>query len=115
MNAPLYAFLICLGLGIAGRILFIALSAVAKRTDLMPVTVLLDIITVCAVGGAFTAYVIVSGAVLAPYMFTAVLAGYLLTYFITKNKPEKKPKKKRPSTARRKRKSASEPVREKTV
>ncbi len=84
----LYSFLFCLGLGIAARLLFIAVSALAKRTNLIPVTVALDFAFACAVGSAFIAYVILTGAVLAPYMFAALLSGYLLTYRLTlKRKP----------------------------
>ncbi len=79
----LYSFLFCLGLGIAARLLFIAVSALAKRTNLIPVTVALDFVFACAIGGAFIAYIILTGAVLAPYMFAALLSGYLLTYRLT--------------------------------
>ncbi|MBD5132698.1 MAG: hypothetical protein HDT28_08980 [Clostridiales bacterium] len=84
--SELYSFIFCIGLGIAARLLFMLMSLIAKRTDLLPVTVLLDALTVIIVGGAFTAYVILSGATLAPYMFAALGAGYLLTYRLTKSK-----------------------------
>lgn len=79
----LYSFLFCLGLGIVARLLFIAVSALARRTNLIPVTVALDFTFACVIGGAFIAYIILSGAVLAPYMFAALLSGYLLTYRLT--------------------------------
>lgn len=88
----LYSFLFCLGLGIAARPLFIAVSLLAKRTNLIPVTVVLDFLFACTVGGAFIAYVILSGAVLAPYMFAALFSGYLITYRLTKKSPNKKPR-----------------------
>lgn len=81
----LYTFLFCLGLGIAARILYMLATLLAKRTNILPVTVVLDMLTCLVVGGAFTLYVIYSGAVLAPYMFAAVAAGYLLAYLITRN------------------------------
>lgn len=87
----LYSFLFCLGLGIVARPLFMAVSVLSKRTNLIPVTIVLDFVFACSVGGAFIAYVILTGAVLAPYMFAALLSGYLLTYRIT-SKPNKKKK-----------------------
>lgn len=94
----LYSFLFCLALGVCGRLLYIAFTLLAKRTDLMPVTVVLDISVCLIVGGAFAAYVILSGAVIAPYMFAALLTGYLFIYYFTKNdthsaKPRRKRKK----------------------
>ena len=97
----LYSFLFCLALGIAARVLFISANALAKRTDLLPVTFVLDALTVLTVGGGFTAFIILSGAVLAPYMFAALFAGYLFTYWITKRKSPKPADKKQ----RRKNKS----------
>lgn len=82
----IYAFLFSLGLGIFARILYIGATALAKRTNLIPVTVVLDILTAAIVGGGFTAYIILTGTVLAPYMFAALLAGYLFTYWLTKAK-----------------------------
>lgn len=73
----------CLGLGIAARILYMAETLLAKRTDILPVTVILDMLTVLTVGGGFTAYVILTGSVLAPYMFAALFSGYFLTYKLT--------------------------------
>ena len=78
-----YAFLFCLGLGIAARFLYMGVSLLAKRTDILPVTVILDMLTVIIVGGAFTLYVILTGSVLAPYMFAALLGGYYITYKFT--------------------------------
>ena len=78
-----YAFLFCLGLGIAARFLYMAETLLAKRTDILPVTVILDMLTVIIVGGAFTLYVIFTGSVLAPYMFAALFSGYFLTYKLT--------------------------------
>ncbi len=75
-----YAFLFCLGLGIAARFLYILTTKLARRTDILPVTVVLDFLTAAAVGGALTVYVIMTATVLAPYMFVALFAGYLLTY-----------------------------------
>lgn len=80
----LYAFLFSLGLGIAARFLYIGSSALSKRTNILPVTFILDILTVAIVGGAFTAYVILTGTPLAPYMFAALLSGYLFCYWATK-------------------------------
>lgn len=85
----LYSFLFCIALGIAARILFMAFNLLAKRTDLLPVTVVLDILTVSIVGAGFTLYVVLSGAVLAPYMFAALFSGYLLTYWLTKSSKKK--------------------------
>lgn len=79
-----YAFLFCLGLGIASRFLYMAVTLLAKRTNLLPVTVVLDATFVMTVGCAFTAYVVFGGATLAPYMFAALLSGYLLTYCLTR-------------------------------
>jgi len=80
----LYAFSVCLALGIGGRLLYLAATALARRTDLMPVTVVLDALTVILIGGGFTAYVILSGVSLAPYMFAALMGGYYLTYRLTR-------------------------------
>ncbi|MDE7164254.1 MAG: hypothetical protein K2O04_02370 [Clostridiales bacterium] len=81
-----YAFLFCLGLGIAARFLYMGATLLSRRTDIFPVTVVLDILTMLVVGGAFTAYVILTGSVLAPYMFAALMAGYFLTYKLTHKK-----------------------------
>lgn len=80
-----YAFLFCLGLGIAARFLYMGSTLLAKRTDILPVTVVLDALTVSVVGGAFTLYIILTGSVLAPYMFAALLSGYFITYKLTKS------------------------------
>ena len=88
----LYSFLFCLGLGIVARPLFMAVSVLAKRTDLIPVTVVLDFVFACTVGGAFITYVILTGAVLAPYMFAALLSGYYFTYKLTSKSRTKKPR-----------------------
>ncbi|MCH5156170.1 MAG: hypothetical protein J1F69_06130 [Clostridiales bacterium] len=90
-----YAFLFCLGLGIASRFLYMGMTLLAKRTDIFPVTVVLDALTVTIVGGAFTLYVIFTGSVLAPYMFAALFSGYFLTYKLTSGgaNTEKKRKK----------------------
>ena len=72
----------------------------------------LDMAVGIIVGGAFTAYVILSGATLAPYMFAVLGAGYLLTYRITKSKhretapnAEKSKKSKKPKKFRREKKN----------
>lgn len=80
-----YAFIFCIALGIAARFLYLAASALAKRTDLIPVTVVLDALTAALVGGAFILYVILTGTVIAPYMFAALFSGYFLTYLITRS------------------------------
>ena len=90
-----YAFLFCLGLGIFSRFLYMGSSLLAKRTDIFPVTIVLDALCVCAVGGAFTVYVIFSGIVLAPYMFAALFSGYFLTYKLTNGGHVDRPKKKK--------------------
>lgn len=61
-----------------------AVSVLAKRTNLIPVTIALDFVFACTVGGGFIAYVILTGAELAPYMFAALLSGYLIMYRLTK-------------------------------
>lgn len=103
----MYSFLFCLGLGIFARLLFLCANALAKRTNLIPVTFALDALTVAVVGAAFTLYVIFFGAVLAPYMFAALFSGYLFTYWLTKYKPKAdKPEKRgavKPKRARKKR------------
>lgn len=71
------------------------MTLLAKRTDIFPVTVVLDMLTVTLVGGAFTLYVIFTGSVLAPYMFAALFSGYFLTYKLTIGAKPKKPKEKR--------------------
>lgn len=80
----IYAFLFSLGLGIVARLLYLGATALAKRTNLLPVTVALDILVAGSVGGGFTAYVILTGTVLAPYMFAALFAGYLFAYWATR-------------------------------
>lgn len=91
-----YAFLFCIALGIAARFLYMAASALAKRTDLIPVTVVLDALTAATVGGAFILYVILTGTVIAPYLFAALFSGYFLAYLITRtNGKERKPEKKK--------------------
>lgn len=92
--SEMYSFLFCLALGLAARFIFLAANALARRTNLLPVTVILDTLTVMTVGGAFTLYIIFTGAVLAPYMFAALLSGYLFTYWLTKSSKRKpRPKK----------------------
>ena len=81
----LYAFLFSLGLGIAARALYIGASALAKKTDLTPVTVVLDALVALAVGGALIAYIILTGTVIAPYIFACLFGGYLLAYWATRN------------------------------
>ena len=85
-----YAFLFCLALGIAARFLYMGATLLAKRTDILPVTIVLDALTMIVVGGAFTAYVILTGSVLAPYMFAALISGYFLTYKLTLGKSKNK-------------------------
>ena len=97
--SEMYSFLFCLGLGIFARVLFIGTNALAKRTNILPVTFVLDALTVITVGAGFTLYVIFSGAVLAPYMFAALCSGYLFTYWLTKYKP--KPEKNKPDKRKR--------------
>ena len=100
--SEMYSFLFCLGLGIFARLLFIGTNALAKRTNILPVTFVLDALTVITVGAGFTLYVIFSGAVLAPYMFAALCSGYLFTYWLTKYKPEKtKPEKRKRARVKR--------------
>ena len=100
-----YAFLFCLALGIAGRFIFLAANLLAKRTDLLPVTVILDALTVMLVGGGFTLYVGLSGTVLAPYMFAALFSGYLFTYWLTKPRPRADGDKPAPKKSKRKSKT----------
>lgn len=80
-----------MALGIVARFLYMGATALARRTDLLPVTVVLDTLTVLAVGGGFTAYVILTGTVLAPYMFAALFSGYLFTYWVTRKIGNNKP------------------------
>lgn len=87
--SEVYTFLFCISLGIFGRLLFMLTSFIAKRTDILPITIILDAGVMLAIGGGFATYVILSGAVIAPYMFAALLSGYLLTYLVTR-KSEKK-------------------------
>ncbi len=86
----LYSFLFCLGLGLTARFLFIGVSALCKRTNILPVTIVLDTLFVLLIGGAFTAYVILMGAEIAPYMFAALFSGYIFTYYITRKKRKSK-------------------------
>ncbi len=82
-------FAVSLALGIAARFLYILTTAIAKRTNLIPVTVVLDILTVLIVGGAFTLYVVLNSVVLAPYLFAALFSGYFLAYSLTKKSTSK--------------------------
>ncbi|MCM1367543.1 MAG: hypothetical protein NC184_01855 [Roseburia sp.] len=82
--SEIYAFLFCFALGIAARFLYMATTKLAERTNILPVTIVLDIMTVAAVGGGLTAYIILTDTVPAPYMFTALLAAYLITYLLTR-------------------------------
>lgn len=88
--SEIYAFLFCLGLGIFGRVLYMGATLLSRRTDILPVTVVLDMLTAMIVGGAFTLYVILTGSVLAPYMFAALFAGYFFTYKLTQGKRKSK-------------------------
>ena len=81
----IYSFVFCLALGIAARLLYIASSKLAEKTNLFPVTVVLDIAVAAIVGGAFALFVILLSAVIAPYMFASLAAGYLITLLLTKN------------------------------
>lgn len=100
-----YAFLFCLALGIVARGLYICVTALARRTDILPVTVILDALTVMAVGGGFTAYVVLTGTVIAPYMFAALLSGYLIAYWLT-HSASKQERKNHGSEKRSKRRAA---------
>lgn len=96
MNS-VYAFLFCIGLGIAARLVYLAATLLAKKTDLMPVTVALDTAVVAIVGAAFTAFIILSGTTLAPYQFAALGGGYYLAFMLTRKpiaRPEKKKRRK---------------------
>ena len=86
------SFSVSLALGLISRFLYLGATALAKRTNLFPVTVVLDVLTVMLIGGAFTAYVILFSVVLAPYMFAAIGIGYYLAYSLTKKLPSKKTK-----------------------
>ena len=105
----IYAFVFCLALGLVARGLYMLATALAKRTNLLPVTIVLDVIVVLIVGGAFTAYVIFSDTVLAPYMFASLATGYMFAYVLSaKGKAQKaeksdgEKKEKRPKKERRK-------------
>lgn len=84
--SELYAFLFSLGLGIAARLLYIAESALAKRTGLFPVTVVLDVLLALAVGGALALYIILTGTVIAPYIFACLGGGYMFMFWLTRKK-----------------------------
>ena len=84
--SELYAFLFSLGLGVAARVLYLGATALARRTNLLPVTVVLDTLTVLAVGGAFTLFIVLTGTVLALYLFASLFSGYLFAYWATKRK-----------------------------
>ncbi len=92
MNS-VYAFLFCIGLGIAARLIYLAATFLAKKTDLMPVTIVLDTAVVAIVGAAFTAFIILSGSTLAPYQFAALGGGYYLAYIVTRRPVLARPKK----------------------
>ena len=86
----IYAFVFCLALGLAARGLYMLTTLLAKRTNLLPVTIVLDVLVVLIVGGAFTAYVILTDTVLAPYTFAALATGYVFAYVLsTKSKAQK--------------------------
>ncbi len=97
----LYAFLFCLGLGVGARILYMASTALSRRTNLLPVTFVLDVLTVAAVGGAFTLYIILTGTRLAPYLFAALFSGYLFAYWVTRRTSDKPKKQKARSRAQK--------------
>ncbi len=80
----LYAFIFAFGLGITARLLYLAESALAKRTNLIPVTAALDVLTALVIGGALTVYVILTATVIAPYIFASLFAGYYFTYLLTR-------------------------------
>lgn len=84
--SELYAFLFSLGLGGAARLLYLAESALAKRTGLLPVTVILDVLLALVVGGALALYIILTGTVLAPYIFACLGGGYLFVFWFTRRK-----------------------------
>ncbi|MCH5162175.1 MAG: hypothetical protein J1G38_01645 [Clostridiales bacterium] len=90
----LYAFLFSLGLGVATRVLYMAASALAKRTDLKPVTIVLDSLVALTVGGALVAYIILTGTVIAPYIFACLFGGYLIAYWATRNVVKRHPESK---------------------
>ena len=107
----IYAFVFCLALGLVARGIYMLATALAKRTNLLPVTIVLDVIVVLIVGGAFTAYVVFSDTVLAPYMFASLATGYMFAYILSakskakkseKSDGEKKEKEKRPKKEKRK-------------
>lgn len=89
--SEVYAFLFCFGLGIFSRFLYMGASKLAERTDLYPVTIVLDILTVAVVGAAFSLYIILTSSVIAPYMFAALLCGYYLCYILTRRRPKSAP------------------------
>lgn len=84
--SELYSFLFCIALGFCARLLYIASTLLAKRTDIMPVTFILDMSVCLTVGCAFAAYIIFTDSVIAPYMFAAMFAGYFFTYKFTVSK-----------------------------
>ncbi len=84
--SEIYAFLFCLGLGLFSRFLYMGASKLAERTDIYPVTIVLDILTVAIVGAAFSLYIILTSSVIAPYMFAALLGGYYICYRLTRSR-----------------------------
>ena len=86
----IYSFAFCLALGLVARLLYLAASKLAEKTNLFPVTVVLDIAVAAIVGGAFAAYIILASAVIAPYMFASLATGYLITFLLTRNATTKK-------------------------
>ncbi len=84
--SEVYAFLFSLGLGAAARLLYLAESALAKRTGLLPVTVILDVLLALVIGGALALYIILTGTVIAPYIFACLGGGYFIMFFFTRAK-----------------------------
>ncbi len=91
----LYSFLFSLGLGIVARPLYIGASYLAKRTGLFPVTIAIDFALAALIGGALTAFIIATGAVIAPYVFAALAGGYFIAYSVTRKRDGKKPAEKK--------------------
>ncbi len=106
--SEIYAFVFCLALGLVARGLYMLTTLLAKRTNLLPVTIVLDILVVLIVGGAFTAYVILSGCALAPYMFASLATGYMFAYVLSAkgkaDRSEKKTAEKKPKREKKHRK-----------
>lgn len=85
-SSSLCTFAFCITLGFLARVLYIGASTLSRRTDFLPVTVIIDFLFTATIGGTFIAYVVIFSVTIAPYQFVAMSIGYGVAFILTRKK-----------------------------